>query len=138
MTTSKFKIWDEFNSTSGLGKTIIRAPFIGVSPKGKMTFSTSLVEGLKLTQDSRIIFLEGEDGSWFLCKTKDHGLLFTKKKDKENFLTMSAAKLSAYLAQKYGFERRVHVRVSTVPETFPKKEGLPTAGYRLYFNEIKK
>ena len=107
MTTSNFKIWDEFNSTSGLGKTIIRAPFIGVSPKGKMTFSTTLVEGLKLTQDSRIIFVEGEDGSFFLCKTKDHGLLFTKKKDKQNFLTMSATKLSAYLAQKFGFERNL-------------------------------
>ena len=139
MTTKEFKIWDEFNATSGLGKTIIRQPYISIAPKGKMSLSTALTEGLKLTQDSRIIFVEGDDGSFFLCKTKDHGLLIIKQKGerKEKYLQLCANKLSEYLAQKFGFTKRVHVRVSLIAEAFPKKNDLPAAGYRIYFNELK-
>ena len=77
MTTTDFKIWDEYNSTTGLGKTIIRHPYLSIAPKGKITFSVAATDGLKLTQDSRIVFVEGtEDGSFFICKTKDSGLMF--------------------------------------------------------------
>ena len=99
-------------------------------------------EGLKLTQDSRIIFLEGNDGSFFVCKTKDTGLMFCKKdksKHSKNYLLLSAPLFSDYVAKKFGFDKRVHVRVSLNCETFPKKTaGFPVGGYRLYFNELKK
>ena len=142
MTTTDFKIWDEYNSTSGLGKTIIRHPYLSIAPKGKLSFSVAAAEGLKLTQDSRIIFLEGNDGSFFVCKTKDTGLMFCKKdksKHSKSYLQLSAPLFSEYVAKKFGFDKRVHVRVSLNCETFPKKTaGFPVGGYRLYFNEIKK
>lgn len=144
MTTTDFKIWDEYNSTTGLGKTIIRHPYLSIAPKGKITFSVAVTEGLKLTQDSRIVFVEGtEDGSFFICKTKDSGLMFchnTKGKGhKKIYLYLSAPILCQHLAEKFGFDKRIHVRVSLNPETFPKKQqGMPVAGFRLYFNEIKK
>lgn len=142
MTTTDFKIWNEYNSTSGLGKTLIRHPYLSIAPKGKLSFSVAATEGLKITQDSRIIFVEGNDGSFFVCKTKDSGLMFCKKdktKHSKNYLQLSAPLFSEYVAEKFGFEKRVHVRVSLTPETFPKKQqDLPAAGFRLYFNEIKK
>ena len=141
MTTTDFKIWDEYNSTTGLGKTLIRHPYLSIAPKGKMSFSVAASEGLKLTPESRIVFVEGADGSLFVCKTKDSGLMFCKK-DKSNhsksYLQLSAQLFSEYVAKKFGFEKRVHVRVSLAPETFPKKHDLPAAGFRLYFNELKK
>ena len=142
MTTTDFKIWDEYNSTTGLGKTLIRHPYLSIAPKGKMSFSVAASEGLKLTPDSRIVFVEGADGSFFVCKTKDSGLMFCKK-DKSNhsqsYLQLSAQLFSEYVARKFGFEKRVHVRVSLAPEIFPKKQqGLPASGFRLYFNELKK
>jgi len=142
MTTTDFKIWDEYNSTSGLGKTLIRHPYLSIAPKGKLSFSVAATEGLKLTQDSRIVFVEGtEDGSFFICKTKDSGLMFskTKKTNSKGYLQVSAPLFCEYVAKKFGFDKRIHVRVSLNPETFPKKQqGMPVAGFRLYFNEIKK
>ena len=142
MTTTEFKIWDEYNSTTGLGRTIIRHPFLSIAPTGKMSFSVAAVEGLKLTVDSRVIFVEGADGSFFICKTKETGLLFCKKdqtKRSKNYLQLSAPLFSKHVAEMFGFDKRVHVRVSLNPETFPKRQqGLPVAGFRLYFNEIKK
>ena len=141
MTTTDFKIWNEYNSTSGLGKTLIRHPYLSIAPKGKLSFSVAATEGLKLTQESRIIFLEGNDGSFFVCKTKDTGLMFckTKKKNSKGYLQVSAPLFCEYVAKKFGFDKRVHVRVSLNPEIFPKKQqSMPVAGFRLYFNEIKK
>lgn len=136
MTTKTFKIWDEYNSTSGLGKTQIRHNFISISPKGKITFNSGICQSLSITDKTRITFVEGDDSSFFLCKTTDSGLTFNRHKGSKKFQQMGASKLCAYLSEKYGFKQSVRVRVSTVPETFPKQDGLPAAGFRVYLNEL--
>ena len=86
-----------------------------------------------IKNDSEVQFLLAPQTIEFPVFYKD------KTKHSKNYLQLSAPLFSEYVAEKFGFEKRVHVRVSLTPETFPKKQqDLPAAGFRLYFNEIKK
>ena len=138
MTTKTFKIWDEQNATGGGGKCLIRQNFITFTSYGKVSFSSGLCSTLGLTHESRITFIEGDDGSLFLCKTINTGLIFGQSKSKKNYLQMGARKLCDHLFQTYGFDKSFRARVCVTAETFPKQEGLPVAGYRIYLNEVKK
>ena len=110
MTTKTFKIWDEQNATGGGGKCLIRQNFITFSSYGKVSFSSGLCSALGLTHESRITFVEGDDGSLFLCKTINTGLIFGQSKSKKNYLQMGARKLCDHLFQTYGFEKSFRAR----------------------------
>ena len=138
MTTKSFKIWDEFTATGGGGKCLIRQNFITFTAYGKVSFSAGLCSALGLTHESRITFVEGDDGSLFLCKTINSGLIFGQSTSKKNYLQMGARKLCDHLFQTYGFDKSFRARVCVTAEPFPKQEGLPVAGYRIYLNEVKK
>lgn len=138
MTTKEFKIWDEQNATGSGGKSKIRQNFITFLACGKINFSAGLCKALGITKSTRITFVEGDDGSFFLCKTKDSGLLIINAKHSHSYLSAGARKLTEHLMEKLGLETSFRARVSIAPETFPRQEGMPVAGYRVYLNEVKK
>lgn len=72
---------------------------------------------------------------FFICKVKDQGMRVNPKKGASSFCTLSAPRLSEYVCKLCNRGKRFHVRMSTVPETLPKREGLPAAGFRLYVQE---
>lgn len=90
-----------------------------------------------LTKDSKVIFLEGSDDNnvFFICKVKDSGMRVNSKKGASSFCTLSAPRLSEYVCKLCNRGKRFRVRMSTVPEALPKREGLPAAGFRLYVRE---
>lgn len=137
MTTKTFKIWNEHNSSGGGSRTKAKPCFITFTPYGKITFSSGLCEALNLNAQTRITFAEGDDGSFFVCKTKDSGIFFNKLTKKPAY-QIGARKLCEHLFEAYGFQKTFRARVNTSAETFPKQEGMPVAGYRIYLNEVKK
>ena len=137
MTTKEFKIWDKRNACAHPPRERETSPYVSFAPKGMVTISKPACDAMGLTKDSKVIFLEGADDNnvFFICKVKDQGMRVNPKKGASSFCTLSAPRLSEYVCKLCNRGKRFRVRMSTVPETLPKREGLPAAGFRLYVQE---
>lgn len=136
MAPVKFKVWDVTTALSGKnGNTNLS--FLSFRPTdGTIQFSSCAVQVMGLKDDSKVVFLESEDGaSLFVC-VHPTGLPL-RTNNKRNKWRMSAGLFVRHIAEQAGQTRCFRVRLSRVPEVLPKGQNLPVSGFRLYVNEAK-
>ena len=136
MKPQTFKIWDTTTALSGKnGNTNLS--FLSFRPTdGTIQFSSCAVKVMGLKDDSKVVFLESEDGaSLFVC-VHPAGLPL-RTNNKRNKWRMSAGLFVRHIAEQAGQTRCFRVRLSRVPEVLPKGQNLPVSGFRLYVSEAK-
>ena len=137
MAPVKFKVWDVTTALSGKnGNTNLS--FLSFRPTdGTIQFSSCAVQVMGLKDDSKVVFLESEDGaSLFVC-VHPTGLPL-RTNNKRNKWRMSAGLFVRHIAKQAGQTRCFRVRLSRVPELLPQSQGLPRSAFRLYVNELRK
>ena len=136
MKPQTFKIWDTTTALSGKNGNA-NLSFLSFRPTdGTIQFSSCAVKVMGLKDDSKVVFLESEDGaSLFVC-VHPTGLPL-RTNNKRNKWRMSAGLFVRHIAEQAGQTRCFRVRLSRVPEVLPKGQNLPVSGFRLYVNEAK-
>jgi hypothetical protein len=133
MESKSFKIWNRDNSIPKVEKKNYAS-----IRKDRVVFLRDTIKQMKLHEGMEMAFLQDADNPklLFMARIEQNGLKVEYCKP-DNCLFIKAPLMCAELFHIVGAQRAFRVRISSVPEAFPKSPGLPPAGYRIYLNEVK-
>lgn len=136
MKPQTFKIWDTTTALSGKNGSA-NLPFLSFRPQdGTIQFSSCAVQVMGLKDDSKVVFLESEDGAALFVCVHPAGLPL-RTNNKRNKWRMSAGLFVKHLAELCNQKGCFRIRLSRVAEVLPKGQNLPVSSFRLYVNEAK-
>lgn len=137
MESKTFTIW---GAPSNRGRRRCTTPGLTFTNYDRLYMNCPCAELLKLKDGERVQIIQGNENKQelYICKTSDlNGIVMHKRSRPEGTFTGAAMELSAAIHEMMGTTKSIGATVNNVATVFPKYDGLPVAGYRIYLNRNK-